>query len=172
MGADAYMTKPFNIEVLRHTVMNLLRSRATLKNKFQGRQSQVGNIKKLEVSSPDDRLMQRVMTVVNKNLGNPDLSVEMIASTVGISRVHLHRKLRELTNQTARDFIRNMRLQQAASLLSEKRHSIAEIAEIVGFQSVPHFSTVFKDLYGVSPSDYMEQSRTEREGGAGTGGKK
>ena len=172
VGADAYMTKPFNIEVLRHTVMNLLRSRATLKNKFQGRQSQVGNIKKLEVSSPDDRLMQRVMTVVNKNLGNPDLSVEMIASTVGISRVHLHRKLRELTNQTARDFIRNMRLQQAASLLSEKRHSIAEIAEIVGFQSVPHFSTVFKDLYGVSPSDYMEQSRTEREGGAGTGGKK
>ena len=172
VGADAYMTKPFNIEVLRHTVMNLLRSRATLKNKFQGRQSQVGNIKKLEVSSPDDRLMQRVMTVVNKNLGNPDLSVEMIASTVGISRVHLHRKLRELTNQTARDFIRNMRLQQAASLLSEKRHSIAEIAEIVGFQSVPHFSTVFKDLYGVSPSDYMEQSRTEREGGAEAGGKK
>ena len=163
VGADAYMTKPFNVEVLRHAVMNLLRSRATLKNKFQGRQSQAGNIKKLEVSSPDDRLMQRVMTVVNKNIGNPDLSVEMIASTVGISRVHLHRKLRELTNQTARDFIRNMRLQQAASLLSEKRHSISEVAEIVGFQSVPHFSTVFKDLYGVSPSDYMEQSRSEAE---------
>ena len=165
VGADAYMTKPFNIEVLRHTVMNLLRSRATLKNKFMGRQSQAGNIKKLEVSSPDDRLMQRVMTVVNKNLGNPDLSVEMIASTVGISRVHLHRKLRELTNQTGRDFIRNMRLQQAATLLSEKRHSISEIAEIVGFQSVPHFSTAFKELYGMSPSDYMEQSLSAKDGG-------
>lgn len=165
VGADAYMTKPFNIEVLRHTVMNLLRSRATLKNKFMGRQSQAGNIKKLEVSSPDDRLMQRVMTVVNKNLGNPDLSVEMVASTVGISRVHLHRKLRELTNQTGRDFIRNMRLQQAATLLSEKRHSISEIAEIVGFQSVPHFSTAFKELYGMSPSDYMEQSLSAKDGG-------
>ena len=163
VGADAYLTKPFNIEVLRHTIQNLLRNRATLKNKFQGSQTQGANVKKLEVSSPDDRLMQRVMTMINKNIGNQELSVEMIANTVGISRVHLHRKLREITNQSARDFIRNVRLQQAATLLAEKHHSVSEIAEIVGFSSTSHFSVAFKDLYGLSPSEYMEKSKSERE---------
>ena len=162
-GADAYLTKPFNIEVLRHTIQNLLRSRATLKNTFQGNQTQGANVKKLEVSSPDDRLMRRVMTMINKNIGNQDLSVEMIANTVGISRVHLHRKLREITNQSARDFIRNVRLQQAATLLAEKHHSVSEIAEIVGFSSTSHFSAAFKDLYGLTPSEYMEKSKNERE---------
>lgn len=168
-GADAYMTKPFSIDVLQHTIMNLLRNRATLKNKFQGRQSQGANIKRIEVNSPDDRLMQRVMTVINKNIDNADLSVEMIASMVGISRVHLHRKLREITNQSARVFIRNVRLQQAATLLAEKRQSIAEIAEIVGFSSTSHFSTAFKDLYGLTPSEYMERENGSKDDESGAG---
>lgn len=162
-GADAYLTKPFSIDVLRHTIMNLLRNRAALKNKFQGRQSQGADVKRIEVNSPDDRLMQRVMTVINKNIDNTELSVEMIASMVGISRVHLHRKLREITNQSARVFIRNVRLQQAATLLAEKRQSIAEIAEIVGFSSTSHFSTAFKDLYGVTPTEYMEKEQSEKK---------
>ena len=166
-GADAYLTKPFSIDVLRHTIMNLLRSRATLKNKFQGRQSQGADVKRIEVNSPDDRLMQRVMTVINKNIGNTELSVEMIASMVGISRVHLHRKLREITNQSARVFIRNVRLQQSATLLAEKRQSIAEIAEIVGFSSTSHFSTAFKELYGLTPSEYMERENSARDNTAG-----
>lgn len=163
VGADAYMTKPFNIDVLRHTIMNLIRSRATLKNKFQGSQTQETKVAKLEVNSPDDRLMQRIMVVINKNIGNPDLNVEMIARTVGISRTHLHRKLREITNQSARDFIRNMRLQQAAKLLAEKHHSISEIADNLGFANISYFSTVFKELYGMSPSEYMEQNRGDKD---------
>lgn len=163
-GADAYLTKPFSIDVLRHTIMNLVRSRETLKNNFQGRQTQGADVKRIEVNSPDDRLMQRVMTVINKNIDNPELSVEMIASMVGISRVHLHRKLREITNQSTRVFIRNVRLQQAAALLSEKRQSIAEIAEIVGFSSTSHFSTAFKDLYGMAPSEYMEKNVGSKDG--------
>ena len=75
-------------------------------------------LKKLKVQSPDDRLLNKVMKVINDNLGNPDLNVEMIATEVGISRVHLHRKLKELTNQSTRDLIRNVRLKQAASLLA------------------------------------------------------
>lgn len=158
VGADAYMTKPFNIDVLRHTIMNLVRGRAALKNKFQGSQTQETKVAKLEVNSPDDRLMQRVMVVINKNISNPDLNVEMIARTVGISRTHLHRKLREITNQSARDFIRNVRLQQAAALLAEKHHSISEIADNLGFANLSYFSTVFKETYGVSPSEYMEHN--------------
>ena len=81
----------------------------------------------------------------------------MIAKEVGISRVHLHRKLKELTNQSTRDFIRNVRLKQAASLLANKKHSVAEVATLTGFQNVAYFSTAFKDLFGFSPSAYMSQ---------------
>ena len=90
-------------------------------------------MEKIEAQSPDDRLMERIMKVVNANIGNPDLTVEMIASEVGMSRVHLHRKLKELTNQTTRDFIRNIRMKQAAALLAEKRHAVSEVADLVGY---------------------------------------
>lgn len=163
VGADAYITKPFNIEVLRHTVQNIIKSRMTLKNKYQGNQSQEEKLEKIEMETPDDRLMQRVMKVINANISNPKLSVEMVANNVGISRVHLHRKLRELTNQATSDFIRNVRLQQAATLLSEKHHCIAEVASIVGFPNPAYFSTAFKDLFGVTPYEYMSQQQNSNK---------
>lgn len=110
--------KPFSIEILRKTAINLIKSREVLRNSFSGSQMQEQKLKKLKVQSPDDRLLNKVMKVINDNLGNPDLNVEMIATEVGISRVHLHRKLKELTNQSTRDLIRNVRLKQAASLLA------------------------------------------------------
>ncbi|MDH6312105.1 signal transduction histidine kinase/ligand-binding sensor domain-containing protein/DNA-binding response OmpR family regulator [Parabacteroides sp. PFB2-10] len=156
-GTDAYLTKPFNMEILRKTVKNLIRSRERLRNTFSGQQHQEDKLQKIDMLSPDDRLMERVMRVVNENLSNPNLTVTMICNEIGISRVHLHRKLKELTNQTTRDFIRNMRLKQAANLLSEKRYTIAEIAELTGFSDPNNFSTVFKELYGVPPTVYMEE---------------
>lgn len=156
-GADAYLTKPFNIDILQKTVENLIRSRAMLRNTFSGKQLQEDKLEKIEAKSPDDKLMERIMKVINANLSNPDLTVEMITTEVGISRVHLHRKLKELTNQTTRDFIRNARLKQAAILLSEKKYSIVEVAELTGFNNPNNFSTAFKDLYGMPPSKYMEE---------------
>lgn len=156
-GADAYIVKPFSIEILRKTVSNLIKSRDVLRNNFSGNQEQERKLKKLRVQSPDDKLLSKVMKTINDNLGNADLNVEMIAAAVGISRVHLHRKLKELTNQSTRDLIRNVRLKQAASLLSDKRHSITEVATLSGFSNVAYFSTAFKELYGVSPTTYMEE---------------
>lgn len=156
-GADAYMTKPFHIEILRKTAANLIRSRERLRNTYTGQQTQGDKIQPIEVQSPDDKLMERIMRVINENLSNPNLTVEMITTEVGISRVHLHRKLKELTNQTTRDFIRNIRLKQAAELLSKKRYTIAEVADLTGFTNPNNFSTAFKDLYGMPPSMYMEQ---------------
>ena len=156
-GADAYMTKPFHIEILRKTTANLIRSRERLRNTYTGQQTQGDKIQPIEVQSPDDKLMERIIRVINENLSNPNLTVEMITTEVGISRVHLHRKLKELTNQTTRDFIRNIRLKQAAELLSKKRYTIAEVADLTGFTNPNNFSTAFKDLYGMPPSMYMEQ---------------
>lgn len=163
-GADAYISKPFNIEILRHTAENLIRSREQLRNIYSGSQ-QTGEkrMEKIEAQSPDDRLMERIMKVVNANIGNPDLTVEMIASEVGMSRVHLHRKLKELTNQTTRDFIRNIRMKQAAALLAEKRHAVSEVADLVGYTNQANFSSTFKEFYGVSPSAYREQHAAQAD---------
>ena len=153
-GADAYITKPFNIKILQTTVENLLRSHNRLRNVFSGKQSHEDKLNDIEVSSDDERLMERVMKVMNANIGDPNLTVEMLANNVGLSRVHLHRKLKELTNQSPRDFIRNTRLQMAAKLLAEKRLCIAEIAYATGFKNPNNFSTAFKELYGISPTEY------------------
>ena len=159
MGADAYIVKPFSIEILRKTAINLIKSREVLRNSFSGSQMQEQKLKKLKVQSPDDRLLNKVMKVINDNLGNPDLNVEMIATEVGISRVHLHRKLKELTNQSTRDLIRNVRLKQAASLLANQYHNITEVASLTGFTNIAYFSTAFKELYGVPPTSYMEEQQ-------------
>ena len=110
-----------------------------------------------ELLSPDDRLMQRVMKVLNENISNPELTVDFIAQEVGISRVHLYRKLKEITNQTSKEFVRNIRLAKAAEMLKQKKHSIAELSEAVGYNSPSAFSTAFKELYGVSPSEYAKK---------------
>lgn len=156
-GADAYLMKPFSIELLRKTVLSLIRRREQLRNTFSGRQNQEEQISTPEIKSPDDRLMERVMRVINENLSNPALTVEMISSEVGISRVHLHRKLKELTNQTTQHLIRNVRLKQAAFLLAEKRHSITEVATLTGFTHPTYFATAFREMYGMSPTEYMER---------------
>ena len=157
LGADAFLTKPFSMEVLRRTVQNLLKSRASLRNAYSGTQMPLDQVDTPEGKSPDERLMERIMKVVNINLSNPELTSDLIAKEVGMSRVHLYRKLRELTNQTARNFIRNIRLAKAAELLAQKKCSVAEVAEMVGFTNASNFATSFKEVYGMSPTAYMEE---------------
>ena len=160
-GADAYILKPFNMDILRRTIINLLTMRRTLKNKFTGNERQEEKVEQKEIQTPDDALMQRVMVVINENIGDSDLSVDMIAQKVGISRVHLHRKMKELTNQTPHSFIRNIRLQQAAKLLKEGKQSITDVMYICGFSNSASFSTMFKNLYGCSPREYMQNAMKE-----------
>lgn len=160
-GADAYILKPFNMDILRRTIINLLTMRRTLKNKFTGKERQEEKVEQRKIQTPDDALMQRVMDVINENIGDSDLSVDMIAQKVGISRVHLHRKMKELTNQTPHSFIRNIRLQQAAKLLKDGKQSITDVMYICGFSNSASFSTMFKNLYGCSPREYMQNATKE-----------
>jgi DNA-binding response OmpR family regulator/anti-sigma regulatory factor (Ser/Thr protein kinase) len=158
IGADAYISKPFSTEYLKRTIVNLIENRERLKNKFSGQQQPQDKIEKIEMKSADEILMQKIMKIINENLSNPDLSVEMLASSVGMSRVHMHRKLKELTNQSARDFIRGIRLKQAATLLSNKKHTISEVAYATGFSNLSHFSNSFKEFYGVSPKEFVSKN--------------
>ena len=155
-GVDAYIVKPFNMDILRRTIDNLINSRRMLQLKY-GRNDQLeSQVKAVEMLSPDEKLMQRIMKVVNENLANSDLSVDTIASMVGISRVHLHRKMKELTGQTPHDFIRNIRLKQAAHLLSTADMNVTEVMYACGFSNSASFATIFKRFYGMTPREYKK----------------
>lgn len=156
-GADAYITKPFNLEELQITIGNLITNRRILKGKFSGDQQQEERMKTIDIKSADDTLMERVMKIINENLGNPELNVELLASKAGFSRVQLHRKMKKITGLTTSDFIRNIRMKHAATLLREKKVDVASVAYVVGFVNQSHFSTAFKKFYGVKPSEYAVQ---------------
>jgi AraC-like DNA-binding protein len=111
----------------------------------------------VSLKSPDAKLLDRIMECVNKNLNNSDLNVDMIADQAGISRVHLHRKMKELTGQTPHDFIRNLRLKKAAQLLTIQGMNVTEVMYACGFSNAASFSTLFKKVYGMSPRDYMKE---------------
>ncbi|MCC4213621.1 hybrid sensor histidine kinase/response regulator transcription factor [Leeuwenhoekiella parthenopeia] len=156
LGADAYIPKPFDVAILQKTALNLIQNRKLLKNNYDGSQLQEDKVKQVELESSDEILLKKVMGYINDNLDNPNLNVEMIANAVGISRVHLYRKLKELTNQSASDLMKNIRLKQAADLLAAKSISVAEVAYAVGFSNLSTFSTSFKNLYGIPPKKYQE----------------
>ena len=163
MGADAYIMKPFNMDILRRTIVNLIHTYHTLQLKY-GRNDQLEEqVDEVKMKSPDDQLLDRVMKVINKNIGNSDLSVDGIAEEVGISRVHLHRKMKELTGQTPHDFIRNIRLKQAAHLLSTRNMNITEVMYACGFNNAASFSTIFKKFYGMSPREFMNENRQKKD---------
>ena len=162
MGADAYIMKPFNMDILRRTIINLVHTHQLLRLKY-GRNDQLEEqVDDVKMKSPDDQLLERVMKVINKNIGNSDLSVDGIADEVGISRVHLHRKMKELTGQTPHDFIRNIRLKQAAHLLASQNMNITEVMYACGFNNSASFSTIFKKFYGMSPREYMQEQKSKR----------
>ena len=145
------------MDVLRRTIVNLLHTYHTLQLKFGRNDLLEEQVDDVKMKSPDDKLLDRVMNVINHNLSNSDLSIDKVAEEVGISRVHLHRKMKELTGQTPHDFIRNLRLKQAANLLSRPGMNITEVVYACGFNNTASFSTIFKKFYGMTPREYMQE---------------
>jgi signal transduction histidine kinase/ligand-binding sensor domain-containing protein/DNA-binding response OmpR family regulator len=158
-GADAYIMKPFSVDELRSQIANLIDGRRVLRNKFSGAQDQEDKVEAVKVRSADDLFMDKVMAAVNAHLADPDFNVETLSAELDLSRVHLHRKLKEITNLSTANFIKQVRLQQAAKLLKEDdRLNVSEVAYAVGYSSLSHFSAAFHEMYGVSPKEYMRQS--------------
>ena len=155
-GADVYMAKPFNIDILKRTILNLIASQSKLRNKLKGNETQEAKVENVELKTADDKLMERVMKVVNNNMSNPDLNVEFIAREVGLSRVHFYRKMKTLTNQSPLSFIRNIRINQAARLFDAGHQNINDVMYAVGFNNTSSFSTAFKAVFGISPRDYIK----------------
>lgn len=117
------------------------------------------------IDARDQKLLDRIMKVVNNNLDNQNLSIDFLCEEVGISRAHIYRKLKEFTNQGGHDFIKNARLNKAKELLLEGNLSIGEIAEKVGFASSSNFSSSFKEKVGMPPLQWREANRKKRNAG-------
>lgn len=157
------MGKPFIVEELKVHIKNLIETRLLLKGKFSGARDQEGKIEIAENKSGDERLMERVMNVMNKFLDDPEFNVEALAREVGLSRVQLHRKMKEIAGVSTAVFIRNLRMKKAVTLLQEGKLNISEIADAVGFDNQANFSTVFKKFYGMSPTEYAASVRNKDE---------
>ncbi|TZF82793.1 response regulator [Pedobacter sp. BS3] len=160
-GADDYITKPFNLTMLEARVWNLLDSRQKLRERYRKEISlQPTNI---AITSPDEKFLEKVMNFIEKNITEPTLSVEELGKEVGMSRVTLYRKIKALTNQTAIEFIRSVRLKRAAQLLEQNKLNVNEVAYMVGFLDIDYFRRCFKDQFGHTPKEYASFSNEKRD---------
>ena len=155
-GADAYIVKPFNLDILRRTLLNFVASRNIMRNKIVGMESQENKVENLEMQTADDKLMEKVMKVINANMNNADLSIDNIAKEVGLSRVHFYRKMKILTNQSPHNFLRNIRMKQAARLFDDGHQNVNDVMYAVGYNNASSFSVAFKAVYGVAPREYIK----------------
>lgn len=157
IGADMYIEKPFNTEMLKKIIKNMIQNREKIADNIV-QKADVYSIANIELKSQDQILMQKVQQIIKEKISHRDLNVELLADTIGISRVHLHRKIKEITGLSARDYLKNIRMKQASLLLTDRNLTISEIAYAVGYSNPAHFSASFKAFYGVSPTEYAGRS--------------
>lgn len=159
-GADDYITKPFSLRVLNARVYNLLKMRKQLRERYSKEvYLQPTNF---AITPPDEIFLAKAMDFIEKNMENPNLSVEEMGKVVGISRITLYRKIKALTNLTPIEFIRDVRLQRAAQLLDQRKLNVNEVAYMVGFLDLNYFRRCFKEKFGHTPKDYLNQSKDKQ----------
>lgn len=150
--ADDYLTKPFYIKELKIRMGNILKNRQKLRELF-GNSINISP-SEITVSSLDEQFIAKALEVVEKNMDNPDFDIEEFCDQVGMSRTNLHRKLKAITNKSATEFIRSLRIKRAAQLLKQKAGTVSDIAYMVGFNNLSYFTRCFKEDIGVNPSEY------------------
>jgi transcriptional regulator GlxA family with amidase domain len=152
LGADEYMTKPFNIKEIKVRMKNLLEQRKNLRKSFS-REVTI-QPKNISVTSVDERFLNHALKIMEEHLGDDQFSVERFAEETGMSRKNLLRKIKALTDKSVNEFIRNFRLNRAAQLLDAKAGTVSEIAYQVGFNNLSYFSKCFKELFDLLPNEY------------------
>ena len=153
LGADDYISKPFSVDVLALRMRKLISLRVGSSSRLLIEPTP----SEIAITSMDEKLVDRAVKYVEKNLSRSDLSVEELSQELGMSRVHLYKKLLAITGKTPIEFIRILRLKRAAQLLRESQQNVSEIAYQVGFNNPKYFSRYFKEEYGILPSVYQDK---------------
>lgn len=154
-GADAYISKPFSIKLLKAKITALLQNRDKLKKVFNL------NLKldpeEVNIQSMDDKFITRAKKIIEDNIAEEKLNVQLLAEELGMSRMQLNRKMKGLLNQSPSDFIRIIRLKRASQLLIDGKLNVSEVIYHVGINSRTYFTKAFKEQFGMSPKDYSKK---------------
>ncbi|WP_396184631.1 two-component regulator propeller domain-containing protein [Flavobacterium sp.] len=161
IGADAYITKPFNSSILVTRVDNLLKSRANLISKFK--KDLILEPKNLTVTSADELFLETAISIVEKNITNQDFNTKIFTEEMNMSRTVLYTKLKALTGQNLSEFIRMIRLKKSGQLLIQTQMNISQIAFEVGFNDLKYFRECFKEYFEVTPSEYKRKMSNENK---------
>ncbi|NOR75172.1 MAG: helix-turn-helix domain-containing protein, partial [Draconibacterium sp.] len=154
-GADAYITKPFQIDLLEIRIENFLKGRMQLTEYLQ--RDKISKPKEIQLASQDEKLLERVVNCIEKHISNSDLNIDKVCSETGLSHSILYRKIKNLTGQTINEFIRTVRIRRAAQLLRTKKFAVSEVMYETGFSNHSYFSKCFRKLYKISPKEYIDQ---------------
>lgn len=153
IGADDYVTKPFNLDILKLRILKFfewsLKSHKTFNQKLEVKPSEI------TISSLDEKLIEKAIQTVETNIGDPDFSVEVLCEVLGLSHSHLYRKLIAITGKSPLEFIKLVRLKRGKQLLEKSQLQISQIAFQVGFNSPKRFAKQFREEFGMSPSEYV-----------------
>lgn len=154
-GAVDYIHKPFNLVSLKLKINNILENRQNIHERL--RTVQIMEPDYIELSSLDETFLSDAVNAVNKYLDDSSFDVEKFSEVIGISPNQVYRKIKALTGQTAKEFIRNQRLKTASTLLLQKKRTISEIIYMVGFSSPSYFTRCFREHYGCTPKEFIEK---------------
>jgi DNA-binding response OmpR family regulator len=157
VGVNDYITKPFTFEILASRIRNLLAQQKLLQKRFQ-KQIEV-NPAEVTITSVDEKFLQQALEVVEKQIDNPEFSVEEFSQAMFMNRVTLYRKILSITGKSPIEFIRSIRLKRAAQLLEKSGKTVAEVAYEVGFNNPKHFAKFFKEEFRVTPSQYAASKK-------------
>jgi len=156
-GADDYIQKPFEKEVLIARIANLLQNRDNLQQYFYN----TITLKKANITISDEyrQFLEKCIDIVEKNITDDDFSIKVLAAQIGMSHSNLYRKVKSLSGHTINSFIRYIRLRKAAELLIQSNLNVNEVAIETGFNSIKYFRSQFFKLFGANPSDFLKQKR-------------
>ena len=156
VGADDYVSKPFEPNVLKVRLRNLLKKKRQIQTAFRANPS-VGMISKIDFTSIDEQLIEKAIGAVERNLSDPEFDVIALAAELGMSRSTLARKIKGLTGRTPLDFIKGIKMKHACQMLQNKNMSIAEVVVALGYNDHKYFTSSFKEIYGITPSEYQRK---------------
>lgn len=155
-GADMYLSKPFSPEVLVEAVRSVLANKERQRRQLAGSAgSGDSSVATANISEFDRRFLRRLYDYIDQNLSDPDLNINRLCRELCMSRTSFYRKVKDLTNLTPYDMLRIFRLNRSAELLRSRRYSLGEIADLTGFSTHSHFSTLFRKHFGMTPTEYL-----------------